>query len=68
MTDPLERARAKFTAADRAEYPQTCARCAAPLRLHQERFSDPGLLIDPVGRSSCLPPHRGSHRAEARRD
>jgi hypothetical protein len=58
----LERARATYAAADRAEYPHQCERCQAPLRLRQDRTSAPGRLIDPVGRSRCLPPSRLSHK------
>jgi hypothetical protein len=59
----LERARATYAAADRAEYPHQCTRCQAPLRLRQDRTSAPGRLVDPVGRSRCLPPSRLSHKA-----
>jgi hypothetical protein len=58
----IERALAKFAAASADDYPDRCARCEAPLRLRQETFSDPGTWIDPVGRSACLPPHRGRHK------
>lgn len=67
MIDPLERARATFAAANRDEYPGMCTRCGAPLWLRQERFSDPGRWIDPVGRSACLPPHKGRHQADESR-
>jgi hypothetical protein len=57
----LDRARATFATASRDDYPSACTRCAAPLRLRHETFSDAGRWIDPVGRSMCLPPHRGRH-------
>jgi hypothetical protein len=64
MSNPLVMARAKFAEASRDEYPGRCTRCEAPLRLHQETFRDSGRWTDPVGRTLCLPPHRGRHRAE----